>query len=1117
MENPRPICIFALWALFSISLAYSQAVNGSLVGTITDSSGAAIPKAKVTIAETNTGVSRSANTNDTGNYTFSDLPPGTYEVTAEQVGFRRALRPGVNVVVNTTGRVDLTLEPGEILEMIQVSSAAPMLQTERADTGRSVETKAVQDLPIGTSHNFQSLSILVPGSARVESQHSAFFNPQTSYATRFNGQSRLGNNLELEGVDDNERTGLLQVLIPPQEAIQSVDISTSDYDAELGRATGGAINVILKSGTNQLHGEAYEFNRVSALSARNFFDPARGHFTYNYFGGTVGGPIIHNRTFFFGDYLRIEDHSVNNDRLTLPTAAERTGDLSVSPTAIYDPNSGDPTTGAGRTVFMDNHIPGSKINPISAKILSLIPLPNLPGLTNNYFVASPFYRNTDQFDVKVDHNQSDSDRFSIRYSFSRPVTFDAAVYGIYGGPRGTSGAGFEGTGIQDTHSGAINYNHIFSPTLITEARFGVNRYRNDAQPVGYGQNVSEQLGVPGVNVSPFTSGPFGVQLDNFGSTPFFGFSPSLPWIRAETNVLFTNIWTMTRGNHTVKMGMDIRRVRDDLLQTQTFSPRGLFHFKVDQTSNGVAPTSFGNSMASFLLDVPGEVGRDLPIIFPAYRAWEFFSFVQDKWVVTPKVTVEIGLRWEFYPPATPAHKAGFSQYNPTNNTLIIAGVGGNPSDLGLDTHYKDFAPRLGVAYRLNDKTVIRTGFGISYAPFPDNTYAYNFPVKQNNAFEPNCSICPAVLPNGQVSTFQAGFPPATPAVIPSNGIISNPDPSQVYFQINPHFREPYVESWNFAIQRTLPFNLVLDLAYVGNHGVAQPANYNLNASTTIGADIQGQPEYLTFGRKANTELRYVGYSSMYQGLQVKLDKRFSTGFAMTSAFTYSKSLGYQSEDSFLEFFINQRRNWQRLNFDRKYFFVQSYLYELPFGRGKQHLQSGPASWLLGGWQVNGVLTIASGAPLGNNAGTVAFTYSGAGLKAPGNQNTVNHFGPIHVLYGDGFDHPWFDNTKCSATVTTNCFAPPLPLQFGNLGPNVIDGPGYWNLDASVFRNFRMAERWNLQLRGEAFSVVNTPQWGQPNTDYTSANFGYITGLANMLPGGLGGGARQIQLGAKLTF
>lgn len=1107
MKHLRKMCVqMGLLLAFSFA-AYSQAVTGTLVGTVNDVSGAAMPNTKITITETNTGISRSAETNDSGNYTFSNLPPGTYTVGAEQPGFKRASRPGVGVAVDTTVRADLVLQPGDVTETINVTADSPALQTETADTGRKIETKQLEELPLGGSHNFQSLSILVPGAAKPESQHSSFFNPQVSLATRFNGQSRLGNNLELEGVDDNERTGLLQVLIPPQEAIQTVDISTSDYDAEIGRATGGAINVILKSGTNQLHGSVYEFNRVSALSARNFFDAARAHFTYNYFGGTVGGPIIKNRTFFFGDYLRIEDHSSNNDRLTVPTAAERTGDLSVATAAIYDPLTGNQATGAGRTPFQGNQIPPNRINAISAKILSIIPLPNLPGLNQNYFVNSPFYRNTDQFDVKVDHNQTEKDRFSIRYSFSRPVSFDASVYGIYGGPRGTGGSGFEGTGVQGTHSGAINYNHIFSPTLITEARFGVNRYRNDAQQFGYGMNTADALGIPGINGIPWTSGPPQIALDNFGD-PFIGFSASLPWIRAETNVLFVNTWTKTKGNHTVKWGVDVRRLRDDLLQTQTVNPRGRIHFGTAQTSISGAPTSFGNSFASFLLDVPSDEGRDYPVAFPAYRAYQFFAFAQDKWVVSPKLTLDLGLRWEYYPPATPAHTAGFSQYNPTNNTLVIAGVGGNPSNLGLDKHYKDFAPRLGIAYRLNDKTVLRTGFGISYAPFPDNTYAYNYPVKQNNTFSGNCSFCPAVLPNGQAATFQAGFPAFAATVIPSNGIVTNTDPNSTYFDINTHFREPYVEAWNLAIQRSLPWNLVVDVAYVGNHGVAQPAVFNLNASTTIGADIQGQPQFAAFGRKASTELRYVGYSSMYHGLQAKIDRRFARGFALTTAYTYSKAMGYQSEDSGLMFYINPRRNWQRLNFDRKHYFTQSYVYELPFGKGKSYLQSGPGAWILGGWQLNGILSIASGAPLGNNGGTVSFSFNSAGLKAPGNQNTVNHFGPLQILYGAGKEKAWFDPTICNATVSTNCFSQPAAGQFGNLGPNFTDGPGFWNLDASVFRNFAISERFKLQIRGEGFGIVNTPQWNQPNTDITSSNFGHITGA---------GGNRSIQLGAKLQF
>ncbi len=867
MNLTRLLSAIVALLLLSAAMLYGQAVNGTLIGTVTDSTGASVPNSKVTITEANTGVSRGATTNESGNFSFPDLPPGTYTVSVEQTGFKKTSRTNVDVLVNSSVRVDLTLQPGNVSESIDVTAEVPMLQTDRSDTGRKIETKTIEDLPLGGSHNFQNLSILVPGAAKPEGQHSAFFNPQVSLATRFNGQSRLGNNLQLEGVDDNERTGLLQVLIPPQEAIQTVDISTSNYDAELGRATGGAINVILKSGGNQFHGSLYESNRVSALAARSFYDPARGHFTYNYFGGTVSGPIIKNRTFFFGDYLRIEDHSANNDRLTVPTAAQRTGDLSAFSQPIYDPATGDPTTGAGRTQFPGNIIPLNRINPVSLKILSVIPQPNLgaPGaLTQNYFVNSPFFRNTDQFDVKVDHNQSDKDRFSIRYSFSRPVTTDASVYGIYGGPRGVGGSGFEGTGIQNTHSGAINYNRLFSPTLITEARFGVNRYRNDAQQFGYGQATADALGIPGINGIPWTSGPPQIALDGYGD-PFIGFSASLPWVRAETNILFANTWTKTKGNHTIKFGFDMRRIRDDLLQTQTFNPRGRIHFGASQTSIPGANTGQGNSFASFLLDVPSDEGRDYPVAFPAYRAWEFFAYVGDKWVITPKLTIEMGLRWEFYPPATPAHSGGFSQYDPTTNSLIIAGVGNNPSDLGLEKNYKDFAPRLGIAYRLNEKTVFRTGFGISYSPFPDNTYAYNYPIKQNNQFTANCSYCSAVLPNGQPATFQAGFPPFSTVQIPSNGIIPNADISQNYIQINPHFREPYVEAWNFAIQRALPGNLALEVAYVGNHGVDQPAQYNLNASTTLGADIQGQPLYQKFGKKA-------GATSVFRRLQLHVQR-----------------------------------------------------------------------------------------------------------------------------------------------------------------------------------------------------------------------------------------------------
>lgn len=833
------------------------------------------------------------------------------------------------------------------------------------------------------------------------------------------------------------------------------------------------------------------------MSARGFYDPVRSNFVYNYVGGQFGGPIIRNKTFFFVDYLRIMDRRYTVERTTVPTAEERAGNLSVSSTPIYDPRTGDPTTGAGRTQFPGNIIPADRIDPTARKLINLVPLPNLPGLNQNYYSLIPFTRDTDQFDVKGDHNWNDKNRFSIRYSYFLPVTSEGPQYGAAGGPRS---GGFLGTGRQATHNGAINYNHIFSPSLITEARAGVNRYRNDAQQFDYGTNASTEIGVPGVNVSPFTSGLVGVDISGF-SNPIIGYSASLPWVRAETNIDLVNTWSKLKGNHSFKWGAELRRVRDDLLQTQTYSPRGLYRFREAQTAIPGSPTSFGNSFASFLLGLPNEVGRDLPIVFPAYRAWELYLFAQDKWVITPKLTLDYGLRWEFYPPATPAHAGGFSNYDPATNSLIIAGVGDNPIDAGRRTRYRDFAPRVGIAYRWTEKTVLRAGFGISYSPYPDNTYAYNFPIKQNNAYNAACSFCPAVLPNGQPATLAAGFPPPTPATIPANGIITNADPNQQYEIINPNFKEPYVESWNFAVQRALPHNFTLDVAYVGNHGVSQPAVYNINAATVIGSDVAGQPLYRQFGRRATTNLRYVGFSSSYNALQVKLDKRYSAGVAITTSYTWSKALGFQPETEGLPYYFDLRKNYARLNFDRTHNFVQSWVYELPFGRGKRWLQSGLVSQVLGGWQINSILTIASGTPLN-------FGANAAGLRAPGNSNTLNHYGPIEILHGTGRDAAWFDPTICSSTVTTSCFAQPAALQVGNLGRNVISGPGFFNIDGSLFKQFHISERWQLELRGEAFSLTNSPQWNNPDTGIGNRTFGYITGA---------GGARQVQLGAKIMF
>jgi hypothetical protein len=1093
------ICKALIGLLLTGVCSYGQAVNATLLGTVTDSTGGAIANAKVTITEADTGVAYGAQTNESGNYTFPALPPGRYSASVEAQGFNKEMRTGVDVIVNTSTRVDVELHPGDVTQSIEVTAATPSLQTDRSDTGRKMEAALVENMPLGVNRNFQNLLNLVPGATPASFQHSQFFNAASSVQTQVNGQPRQGNSYQIEGVDDNQRTGLLQILIPPAEAIQTVDVSTSNFEAELGRAIGAVTNVILKSGTNSFHGGVYEFLQNSALNARSFFNPSVGHLAYNYVGGNFGGPIKKNKLFFFGDYLRTMDHEANTNTVTVPTLASRSGDLSAAPTIIYNPFTGNPD-GTGRTPFAGNQIPASLINPVSAKLFTHIPAPN-QNLTqaapsNNYFALLPFQKTADSMDTKVDYYMTAKDRLSGRFSFSRPVIYQSPIYGSFGGP--AQGA-FEGTGIQKTYSSGINYDRVFSATFLGEFRIGVAHYHNEALQSDYGTHDSTDVGIPGINLDPFTSGIVTVNIGNF-SNPMTGYSAAMPWKRAEANIDFVDTWTKISGNHTIKFGTDLRRIRDDLLTTNTFSPRGTFTFGENQTSIPGAKTGYANDIASFLLDLPSLVGRDTLTYFPAYRQWWFFAFVADKWQATPKLTIDLGLRWEFYPPATPRFAGGFSNYNPDNNTLVIAGVGGNPLNLGMVTRYRYFAPRFGLAYRLTEKTVIRAGFGTSYTPFLDNSYAFNFPITGYNQYTPaGTGYGPALLPNGQPGYFQTGIPAPAAQAIPANGILPGNN-TQQYKAINLNFKNPYVESWNVAIQQSLPFQFTLDVAYVGNHGVDISSATDLNAGMLIGAGTAGQPEY---PRTASTLLYYRGFSSSYNALQAKFDRRFSSGFAMTTAFTWSKALNFNTgDDGGLMFYINPRRSYGRADWDRTLGYVQSFSYDLPFGPGKHWLASGPASRIIGGWRVSGIVTLESGTPL-------TITANGGPLAAPGNTQTADLVVPVQILQGINVGQPWF---------SASSFAQPSGPVFANLGRGVLSGPGFFRLDLSLFKDVKINERFKLQLRGETFNFTNTPWFGNPSTSITSQTFGYVTTTQATGTGvnGIGGG-RVVQLGVRLTF
>lgn len=1120
------MCALLALAVCFCGAVYAQAVTGTVLGTVEDSSGAVVPNAKVVLTEVNTSVSRATETNASGNYTFPSVPEGNYSVSVESPGFKKETKENIRVDINMNARVDVTLQPGQVSESVIVTAEPPPLQTDKADTGLTLSTVQTASLPLSDNRNFQSLLNLVPGTTPATFQHSQFFNAESSLQTEVNGQLRMGNEYQIEGIDDDERTGLLQILIPPIEAIQTVDVSTSNYDPELGRASGGIANVILKSGTNSFHGSAYEYLQNSDFDARAFFNPSVGHLAYNYFGGNVGGPVIKNKLFFFADVLRVNDHEANTNLVTIPPLQWRNGDLSSSKTTIYNPFTPGSNlfTGAGRAPFPNNQIPSSMINPVSAALLSLLPTPNeissLSSPTNNYYALLPFQKTTTSFDTKMDYDLNEANRITGRLSFSWPNVYQAPIFGPAGG--GPAQGNFEGTGTQKTYSGGLNYDHVFSPNFLTELRFGVGYYHSSAVPSDYGAADATAAGIPGVNISQFTSGQVGIDINGGFSNNLIGYSASVPWVRAEANIDTVNNWTRIIGNHTIKWGVDLRRVRDDLLQDQTYSPRGVYTFNPNQTelpASGSAPasvTGIENDFASFLLDLPSQAGRDVNTYFPAYRQWWFFAYGGDRWVVTPKLTIDLGLRWDFYPPATPHFPGGFSNYNPAGNDLVIAGVGGNPDNLGMKTRYRYFAPRVGIAYRLTDSTVVRAGFGMSYMPFPDNTYAYDYPVRANNSYNTiGNGYGPAVLADGVTPAyFQNGFPAPVPITIPSNGIIPSEKTlnAQNYFFIPLNYENPYVESWNLAVQQSLPFHFTLDAAYVGNHGVRIPGQFNLNAGMIPGAGTAGQPEYsmidpntgLQEKRNASTTEFWQGFSSSYNALQVKLNRAFAAGLLVTTSFTWGKGMDYQTgDDGAYDFYVDFQRNYARTDFDRKYTYVQSFVYELPFGVGRKWLSSGISAKVLGNWELSGILSAYSGTPL-------TITANGGTLNLPGANiaNTADQVAPVQILWGIN-NSPYF---------STSSFAQPTGVRYGTSGRNIFDGPGLFQFNLSLAKNFQFTERVGFQLRCDTFNFTNTPAFANPQTSINSSSFGDITGTLGSGTGVNGtGGGRAIQLAAKFSF
>jgi hypothetical protein len=716
-------------------------------------------------------------------------------------------------------------------------------------------------------------------------------------------------------------------------------------------------------------------------------------------------------------------------------------------------------------------------------------------------------KKTHSFDTKINYNINDKNVLSYRFSYQRPKVFQPDAYGVYGGPN--SGGGFGGTGTQNIISTAANYTHTFSPTLILEGRFGISWYHNVAVSQADGLKTSEEVGIPGVNLDNFSSGLTTINITGF-TTPTLGFVNSLPWDRGEKTYLGTAILTKLWGNHSFKIGEEIRHNRDFLLQIQDQGGvRGQFTFnggRTASTTDTAALNGLANAFASFLLDVPSGYSRDLVIIDnPGTQHYAYFTFFQDNWQVTPKLTLNLGLRHEYYTPLVGlTDKGGLSNYNPADNTERVAGYGDVPQNLGVKGTWKNFAIRSGASYRINDKTVVRGGYGESIIPFPDNSYAFNFPVKQNNQF---------VAPNNYapVGSLAAGF--ATPTVfpIPENGIIDASLPilrNSALYYAPPDLREGKLRSYNVAFQRQLPGNFSVDAAYVGNIGRGILATLDLNAATQLGlsspvstiGDNAGRPLFPAFGRTASVTSR-VRTSSHYNSFQIKVDRRFNKGLLVTSNYTLSRAITESGDDNGgIDTPANRELNRGRAGFDRLHAFSSSFVWQIPFANNLNRI----AKSVLDGWQLTGILAIQSGSPLNIIA-------NAANLRAPGNTQRPNIEGDPKIFGNYGptqlyFDTSVFKTPEASLTGVNGVrYAP-----FGTMTRNgSINGPGYWNLDSSIFKKFKFTERFGGEIRADVFNILNHPNPNNPEVNMANPNFGQINSMASL--------SRLVRFGARVTF
>lgn len=1138
MRRAMAVVSLILCLLGWTGTVWGQAVYGNIVGTVVDPTGAAVANARVVITDTQRQTSVTTTTNEDGNFTQRGLIAGTYQVRVESSGFKAAV-VNVSVSVDQFSRADLKLEVGEVTQVVEISAEAPLLKTERADVAVTFTEKTVTNLPL-INRRFTQFELLTPGVQATTSQTASSEDPQGSFRKVVNGQSFAGTTHLLDGTDNRDALLSLIVINPTLESLSEAKLTTAAYDAEFG-ATAGVVSVQTKSGTNDFHAVGFNYLRNGVLNARNpftQFQKIRGTDRFipvtqlNQFGGAASGRIIPDKFFWFGDYQGTRRNTGGSALLRVPTAAERAGDLSGLQLNIFDPASGD--SPATRTQFADNRIPTSRISPQALRLLNFIPLPNISGALRdapNYVGSGTVKFNEDLANTRWDYFHSSALQIFGRYSFADYRLDSPGIFGYAGGGRGfDESAPFAGISRTRNQSLATGFNYTVNNNLLTDFRFGWFRYRVNVDPGAGDTTPAKDAGIPGLNNDSFTGGMPAFLLNGYGpggnSGNQFNFGYALQFARCncplrqnERAFQLVNNWTYLQGNHSWRFGIDYRYAMNLRIPSDRHRS-GELQFNAARTQG---PTGGGSALASFLLGDVSVFERYVSTITDAEeRQHRFFMFIQDNWRVSRNLTINYGLRYENYRPQTVTGpgKGGFVDVK--TGEVKIAGSEGVGLDLGLQPANNLYAPRIGIAYKLSDKTVLRMGYGRGFdigvfgSVFGHNV-TQNLPVLGIQSMQParnfdavfNLTQGPPALDPKSILDRQPKGPNGRPLL--PNGVTA--------FILPDRLRMPTVDSWNLTLQHQLPGEIAVEAGYVGTKGTHVFAgfggDYDFNQATLVGypnlTTNQRKPFFNRFGWTQN--FRYYGSdaSNNFHSMQLKAEKRFSGGYSLLTHYTWSRAFNYTNT----YYNIDAREAYGPNDNHRSHVYTLAGVYELPFGKGRKFLSSAGkvADTVLGGWQLTTIYSWQSGLP---------FTPSYRDCNADRDTgwcrpDLVGDWKPAEQTSAQ-----WFTTTPLAANgqvtpMTTNgqTLGPwrrPQRGTFGNIGRNRMLGPSFQQFDMSLSKTFNITERMKAQLRAEAFNVPNRVNLANPNACVdcpgTAGRITNIFQLATM---------RQWQFGLRLSY